>query len=88
MFLDTLDPRARIRKEASDFWADEEHYLYICEIAMIEPEPLSDCYDYLWTLPEPERMDYGALVRDALTKGLLLPTPSKMARARVVQKGR
>lgn len=82
MFLDVLDPRARIRREASEFWADEEHFIFICEIACIHQEPMSDCYDYLWTLPDDERMAYASLVRDALTKDLLLPTPAKMARAK------
>lgn len=81
MFLDVLDPRARIRREASDFWADDEHFRFICELAGIEDEPLSDCYDHLWTLAPDKQAPYAALVRDALTKGLLLPTPSKMARA-------
>lgn len=85
MFLDTLDPRARIRREASDFWADELHFQSICELAMIPDEVLSDCYDYMWTLPEKERMPYAAMVRDALTKGLLLPTPTKMRTAKKIQ---
>ncbi len=81
MMLDTLDHRARVRREASEFWADEEHFLFICELAQIESEVLSDCYDYLWTLAPDKRMNYAAMVRDALTKGLLLPTPTKMRRA-------
>lgn len=86
MFLDVLDHRARIKREASEFWADEEHLNYICELAMIEVDPLTDCYDYLWTLPKDKQMHYAALVRDALTKDFLLPTPAKMQRAGAIGK--
>lgn len=81
MFLDVLDTRKRISREASEFWADTEHFEYICQLAMVPIDPMSDCYDHLWRLPPSRRMWYAALVRDALTKDLLLPTPSKLARA-------
>jgi len=81
MFLDTLDPRKRISANAQAFFADQEHYELICEFGAVEWEVLSDCYDYLWTLPVEGRMEYAAMVRDALSKELLLPTPSKMRRA-------
>lgn len=80
MFLDALDDRKRIAKEAHEFWADDDHMHFICELAGVEDAVLSDCYDHLWAIDPKERPAYAALVRDALTKDLLLPTPSKMRR--------
>lgn len=78
MFLDTLDHRKRVSREASEFFADEDHLHLICVFADVNPVILDDCYSYMWTLQAEERAAYAALVRDALTKELLLPTPTKM----------
>ena len=81
MFLDTLDHRKRVSESASEFFADHDHLEVICAFACVQTEILLDCYEYLWTLPDNKKAPYSALVRDALTKGFLLPTPTKVRRA-------
>lgn len=81
MFLDTLDHRKKVADSASDFFADHDHYEQICAFSCVPSEILMDCYEFMWTLPQNKRLPYAALVRDALSKGFLLPTPTKVMRA-------
>lgn len=68
MFLDSIEPRKRLVKEASAFWADEEHVRFICEIAHIDFAWISQCYDQLWTLSPKEQLVFSSHVRKALTE--------------------
>lgn len=73
-FIDAIDPRKKIRADAQAFWVDEEHVRYICEIAFVPFEEMSNCYDFLWTLPPGrDQLDFTSLVRKSLTEDLPLP---------------
>lgn len=82
MFIDAIDPRKRIRTEAQAFWADEAHLREIAEIAFVEFEAISDCYDELWRLDEKDRLEYTSIIRRCLTEDVRLPGPGLIEKRR------